>query len=52
MEFEDDTRHILMEELGLTGDVRCESEADMLDFRELVARLFGLIPATREYQMA
>jgi uncharacterized protein (DUF1800 family) len=52
MEFEDDTRHILMEELGLTGDVRCESETDMVDFRELVARLFGLIPATREYQMA
>ena len=52
MGFEDDTRRILMEELGLTGDVPCGTEADMADFRSLVARLFGLIPATREYQLA
>ena len=52
MEFEDDTRQIFLEELDLTCDVPCATEADMGAFREIVARLFGLIPATREYQFA
>ena len=38
----------VIEELGLTHEVPCGT----VHFRKLVARLFGLIPATHEYQLA
>ena len=52
LELEDNTKRILTEELGLEGDIPCASEADKARFRELVARIFSLVPATREYQLA
>ena len=52
LELADDSKQILIEEMALEGDIPCGSDADKAGFREVVARVFGLIPATREYQMA
>ena len=51
LELEDATRHILVEELGFEGDVRCGPDSDLAGFRKVVARVLGLIPATAEYQL-
>ncbi len=52
LELADDSKQILIEEMGLEGDIPCGSDGDKAGFREVVARVFGLIPATREYPMA
>ena len=52
IEIETSTKDILLDELGIKDNVPCATEDDMVQFRNLVAQILGLVSATREYQMA
>ena len=46
------TRDTIIEELGLSAEILCGTEAEMIAFRGTIAKVLSLIPATVEYQMS
>jgi len=52
LELRELTKSILLEELGVEGDIPCGSTSDTVEFKKVATEVFQLIAATREYQFA